>query len=57
MSMRKAYIYENNNQLLVTDVPKEGLKLLWEGYADSPEKALAQFDPNGEWKAVSTGRA
>lgn len=47
MNKERAYIYENNNQLLVTNAPKEGLKLLWEGYADSPQEALKQFDPEG----------
>lgn len=53
--MRRAYIYENNSMLLTTDTPKEGLKLLWEGYANSPEHALQQFDPEGSWKEGTSG--
>jgi len=58
--MSRAYIYDNGGLLLVTNdltlIP-QGSKPLWEGSADSPEDALQQFDPKGEWTRGGTGRA
>lgn len=57
MNKGRAYIYENGDQLLTTNDPADGkgMKLLWQGYADSPEEALQQFDPEGSWKARPMG--
>jgi hypothetical protein len=58
--MSRVYIYDNGGQLFITNIPSDtsvpkGMKLLWEGYADSPEEALAQYDPQGDWRHM--GRA